>query len=692
MTAMASRGLTAAARVFVFVLSGASTIFATLAMHDVMNRAPAPILAFGLLILFCLSFLWLSFAFWSGVLGFAVSVLKLDAPGLLTAQRVARYTPSGRTAVLMPVRNEDPARTIGSIEAMDEILTRLGVAEQFHFFILSDTNKPDLWVEEELAWARLVARRGAGSRIFYRRRPLNIARKSGNISDFVERWGAGYDYMIVLDADSLMSGESMLALVNMMEQHSEAGLIQVPTLPQGRNSVLGRMIQFAATAYSGMFSRGLSFWLGDEGTYWGHNAIIRTQVFAAHCGLPSRPGRAPFGGEILSHDVVEAALIRRAGYKVYIANELDGSYEEAPANLIEYAKRDRRWCQGNLQHIPLIFARGFHPINRLQLAMGVAAYLIAPFWFLYIVLSLGNAAVEKLHVVSYFAGAHALQPDWPVDASYRALPILAAVFSMLFVPRVLALILAVMRPDQRRLHGGLPGLLVSASAETFLSTIFAPLMMIFQTKAVIEIFAGLDSGWPVATRGEGSVSWREAIGAHVTHMLTGAILLFASIQLAPDLIIWLLPVTLPLIIAPVLAVASGSTTLGSVLRKFGMLATPEEIDPPPLILRARALTQAAERERAVAHDPIQTVTSDPTALAVHRLLLRNTPLEGAVDPGALAAARTKLGLGPGEARGSPLTDSEAIALLLDVDSLETLFARKLASRSAETVNPQPIRT
>jgi membrane glycosyltransferase len=687
MSTAAGRGATAAARIFVFVLAPASTIFATSAMSEVLAGAPAPLLAQCLLVIFCLSFLWLSFAFWSGILGFAATLLGLESPGLLTAKLFPRYTPTGRTAILMPVRNEDPARTIGSIEAMDEALARLGVPENFHFFILSDTNKPGLWVEEELAWARLVARRSAGSRLFYRRRARNVARKSGNIADFVERWGAAYDYMIVLDADSLMSGETMLALVNLMDQHPEAGLIQVPTLPQGRNSVLGRLIQFAATAYSGMFTRGLSFWLGDEGTYWGHNAIMRTQVFASHCGLPKRPGRTPFGGEILSHDVVEAALIRRAGYKVYIVNELDGSYEEAPANLIEYAKRDRRWCQGNLQHIPLIFARGFHPINRLQLALGVAAYLIAPFWFLYILLSLLNATAEKLQVISYFSHSHSLAPDWPVDASYRALPILGAVLTMLFVPRVLALLLTILHGGRRRLHGGMAGLFASATVETFLSTIFAPLLMIFQTKAVIETFAGVDSGWPVASRDEGNVTWREAFATHFLHMLVGAALLSIAVEFAPDLIIWLLPVTVPLIIAPFLAVLSGSATVGVTLRRLGILATPEEIDPPPLLSRARALTQAAERERAVAQDPVIAVTSDPTALAVHRLLLRHTALEGAIDQGALTAARAKLGLVTGEAHGKPLTEPEAMAVLLDVESLETLFARSLAKRGPDSPSP-----
>jgi membrane glycosyltransferase len=688
MSDLAGRGATAAARTFVFVLAPASTFLATRAMSQVMVDAPAPILADGLLILFCLSFLWLSFAFWSGILGFFVTIFHLDVPGLLTARLTPRYTPTGRTAILMPVRNEDPARTIGSIEAMDEALARLGVTEHFHFFILSDTNNPALWVEEELAWARLVSRRGAGSRLFYRRRPLNIARKSGNIADFVERWGAGYDYMIILDADSLMSGETMLTLVNMMDHHPEAGLIQVPTLPQGRSSVLGRLLQFAASAYGGMFTRGLAFWLGDEGTYWGHNAIARTSVFAAHCGLPKRPGRAPFGGEILSHDVVEAALIRRAGYKVYITAELEGSYEEAPANLIEYAKRDRRWCQGNLQHIPLIFARGFHPINRLQLSLGVAAYLIAPFWFLYILLSLANAAAEQLHVVSYFSRSHALAPDWPVDASVRALPILGAVMGMLFLPRALAMLLTVTNGERRRLHGGLNGILNSATVETLLSTAFAPLLMIFQTKAVVEIFAGLDAGWPPATREEGNVPWLSAISSHALHMLVGASLITAAVELAPDLILWILPVSLPLILAPALAVLSGSTMVGNLLRSMGILVTPEEADPPSLILRARALTQAAARERAVSQDPVSTVTSDPTALAVHRLLLRNTPLEGAVDASALKAARAKLGLATGEAAGAPLTESESIAVLLDVESLETLFARKLARPLTEAQLPR----
>ena len=183
---------------------------------------------------------------------------------------------------------------------------------------------------------------------------------------------------------------------------------------------------------------------------------------------------------------------------------------------------------------------------------------------------------------------------------------------------------------------------------------------------------------PAVTRDEDSVPWTAALSSHLPHMLVGTCLLTATVEYAPDLIIWILPVSLPLILAPALAVLSGSTTIGNFLRRLGMLLTPEEADPPSLILRARALTQAAARERAVSQDPVSTVTSDPTALAVHRLLLRATPLEGAVDAKVLNAARTKLGLVSGDGAGKPLTDSEAIAVLLDVESLETLFARRLA--------------
>jgi len=688
MSSGSGRAPAALARTLIFILSPASTLLATYKMAAVMGGAPQHALDYALLIIFTMSFLWLSFAFWSGVLGFFVALLRLEAPGMERLTGPLSKAPLHvRTAILMPVRNEDPSRTIGSIEAMDEALTRLGLADSFHFFILSDTSKPNLWVEEELAWARLVARRAAGARIFYRRRPLNTGRKSGNIADFCERWGAGYELMIVLDADSLMDGETLVSLVKLMELNPKAGLIQVPTVPQGRSTVFGRIIQFASTAYSPMFTRGLAFWLGDEGTYWGHNAIMRTQVFAAHCGLPKRKGRAPFGGEILSHDVVEAALIRRAGYRVFIATDLEGSYEETPSNLIEYAKRDRRWCQGNIQHIPLLGARGLHPISRLQLFLGVAAYLTAPLWLLYVLLSLGNSAMEQIQGINYFAHAHALAPKWPIDASIEAIPLLQTVIGMLFIPRILSLVLLVLDNRRRRLHGGPIRAVMSAMVETILSTAFAPLLMLFQTRAVIETFTGQDAGWPTATREEGTVPWGEAFWVLLPHLVLGLALMSAAYFLAPDLVPWLAPVAIPLILATPLAVLSGSVRVGAGLRQLGLLLTPDEVDTSPLILRARALTDAAHREFGAADDPIHAVTCDPAAHAVHRLLLRHMPIEGAIDYTALGAARLKLGLAGNAPTLAPLTEPETMAILLDLDSVETLFARALAGPRSAPVEP-----
>ena len=681
------RATAALARTLIFILSPASTLLATYKMAKVMGGAPQHVLDYALLIIFAMSFLWLAFAFWSGVLGFIVSLFHLEAPGMRRLSGPLPRTLANKTAILMPVRNEDPSRTIGSIEAMDEALTRLGLADAFHFFILSDTSKPNLWVEEELAWARLVARRGAGQRTFYRRRPLNTGRKSGNIADFCERWGAGYELMIVLDADSLMEGETLVSLVKLMELNPEAGLIQVPTVPQGRSTVFGRIIQFASTAYSPMFSRGLAFWLGDEGTYWGHNAIMRTQVFATHCGLPKRKGRAPFGGEILSHDVVEAALIRRAGYKVFIASDLEGSFEETPANLIEYAKRDRRWCQGNIQHIPLLGARGLHPISRLQLFLGVAAYLTAPLWLLYVLISLGNSAIEQIQGINYFAHAHALAPKWPIDASIEAIPLLQTVIGMLFIPRVLALILLIADKRRRRQHGGPVRSVMSAMVETVLSTTFAPLLMLFQTRAVIEVFTGQDAGWPTATREEGTVPWGEAFWVLLPHLVLGLALLAAAHFLAPDLVPWLAPVAIPLIFSTPLVVLSGSVNWGAGLRHFGLLLTPDEVDTSPLISRARALSEAAHKEFGAADDPIRAVTRDPAAHAVHRMLLRHMQIEGAIDYTALGAARLKLGLAGNAPTLAPLSETETMAILLDLDSIETLFARALTAQGAETPAP-----
>jgi membrane glycosyltransferase len=352
-----------AARAFVFGGAALLTAYGAFEMYQVVSVSRTTVLQYVLLALFTLNFSWIALAFTSALLGF-LTLLRRPALGPPPSRL------GSRTAVIMPVYNESTARTFAAVEAIRESVDATGLGRHFDYFILSDSTNPDAWIAEERAFLALRGRLGADSRVFYRHRPKNVSRKAGNIADWVTRWGGAYPHMLVLDADSLMSGDTIVRLAAAMEADPDSGIIQTLPLIINRNTLFARAQQFAARVYGPVIASGLSAWMGRDGNYWGHNAIIRTEAFAAHCGLPDLRGKPPLGGHILSHDFVEAALMRRAGWTVYMLPELSGSYEESPPSLIDLSARDRRWCQGNLQHARVIGATGLKLASRQHFATG----------------------------------------------------------------------------------------------------------------------------------------------------------------------------------------------------------------------------------------------------------------------------------------------------------------------------------
>lgn len=280
----------------------------------------------------------------------------------------------GSVAIVLPVYNEEPGRVFAGLRTMYESLQRTGAAENFDFFVLSDSTNPERWVEEEHAWAILCRDLNAFGRINYRRRSVNTDKKAGNLLEFCESWGRSYRYMVTLDADSIITGDTIQTLYRRMEGNPRLGILQTAPKIVYAESLWGRLQQFANHFYGPIFAAGLNFWQRSEGNYWGHNAIIRMAPFMEHCALPDLPGREPFGGKILSHDFVEAALMQRAGFEVRLTADLEGSYEECPQDIVEHAKRDRRWCQGNMQHFWLLFSKGLTFASRLHLANGIMGY------------------------------------------------------------------------------------------------------------------------------------------------------------------------------------------------------------------------------------------------------------------------------------------------------------------------------
>ena len=454
-----------------------------------------------------------------------------------------------RTAILVPVYNEDPVATFARIAAMDASLGATGFRDLFHFAILSDTRDDGVAQKERHWFLRLLAETGGEGRIFYRRRTSNKGRKAGNIEDFVKRAGAAYDFAIILDADSLMEGATMVEMVRRMEAAPDLGLLQ--TLPKiiRATSRFGRTMQFAASFYTPVFCRGLAMMQGRTGPFWGHNAIVRVRAFAESCGLPELSGKPPFGGHILSHDYVEAALLARAGWTVRVDDDIEGSFEEGPENIVDHAKRDRRWCQGNLQHSRLLLTPGLKAWSRFVFLQGILAYISPVFWLAFLLASI--AAPLFAPPVDYFPVDYWPFPVLPVSQTSKALGLAIGVVGLLFVPKLLILLDAALR-GRARGFGGAVRSAQSVIGELVFSSITAPIFLMYQTRSVLQVLRGADGGWPAQTRGDGTLSLADAWAASHWIVTTGVAGLGIAHWLAPALVPWLLPVALPMALAPVL--------------------------------------------------------------------------------------------------------------------------------------------
>ena len=481
---------------------------------------------------------------------------------------------TARTAVLVPVYNEDPVATFARIAAMEASLRATGMAHLFHFAILSDTRDDAIAARERMWFLRLIAETDGEGRIFYRRREKNKGRKAGNIEDFIKRSGSAYDYAVILDADSLMEGATMVEMVRRMEASPSLGLLQtLPTIIHAR-SRFGRTMQFAGSFYSPIFARGLAMMQGRTGPFWGHNAIVRLRAFAESCALPELSGSPPFGGHILSHDYVEAALLARAGWVVRVDDDLGGSYEEAPENIIDHAKRDRRWCQGNLQHTRLLLAPGLKPWSRFVFLQGILAYIAPVFWLAFLAASI--AAPLFAPPIDYFPIESWPFPVLPVSQVSKALGLAIGVVGLLFLPKVLIVLDAALRGRVRG-FGGTWRAVQSTLTELLFSSITAPIFLMFQTRSVMQVLRGADGGWPAQTRGDGTLTFGDAWAASHWIVTTGVVVLGAAQWFAPALVLWLLPVALPMVLAPALIAWSSRPS------RTGLFLTPTEITAAPVM-------------------------------------------------------------------------------------------------------------
>ena len=489
-----------------------------------------------------------------------------------------------QTVVLTPVYNEDPIKTFSHVAAMARE-ARNASSQCIHFAILSDTRDNDTARQEAKWYARLQSEFGDGIQIWYRRRDNNVGRKAGNIAEFVQTYGGNYKYMVVLDADSLMSNATMVEMIRRMEADSDLGLLQtLPKIINGR-SFFGRSVQFAANLLSPIFSRGLASAQGTSGPFWGHNAIIRVQAFAESCGMPILSGKPPFGGHILSHDYVEAALLARNGWKVEVAPGMEGSYEEGPENLIDFAKRDRRWCQGNLQHVRILTAPGLKWWSRFTLGQGVMAYLASPFWALFIAVSVVAPLMDKPH--NYFPSEFE-GPVFPRIPAQESFLLILCIFGLLIGPKILiGLRMAFSRAASG--FGGALHILWSLVVEIIWTSMLAPIMMMYQTRAVLEVTTGTDGGWPTADREADAISLTEAWAAAWWISLIGTLILSAAWFTDAGLIWWFLPITVPQILSPLIISLTSTRGSGQFSALSGLFWTPMEVSRPDISVLQHAI-------------------------------------------------------------------------------------------------------
>ncbi len=628
----------------------ASAAGATWLMGVVLGTNGLTVAEGAVLAVFAVSFAWIAVSFWAAAAGFVLSLLDRHPVTLRRESAADGPLPALRTriAVLMPIYNEDTRRVFAGLSATYRSVAATGQLAQFDFFVLSDTTDPDIWVAEEAMWHDTCRALDAGGRLFYRHRAANVGRKAGNIADWVRTQGGAYECMVVLDADSVMEGDTIVRLAALMEANPKAGIIQTLAVAANRTTLFARWLQFASRLYGPLLAVGHSFWWAGEGNYYGHNAILRTRAFAAHCGLPKLPGKAPLGGEIMSHDFVEAACMRRGGWHVWFLPELGGSFEEIPSNIVDYAVRDRRWAQGNLQHTRILRAPRLHWVSRLHLGMGVLAFVASPLWLLLLFLSSYVVIQQALAGHAYFLPGYNLFPIWPEYRPAESHALLAVTAAVLFMPKLFSLALTLGSRARRQSFGGGGRLIASALAEVVFSLLLAPVMMLFHSTFVATILAGRSVGWASQPRDDRGIAWSEAMRRHTVHSLIGLAWGGVVFWYATDFLWWVAPIVLGMAVAVPLNVLSSRTGAGLFMQRRGFFRTPEETAPTPAL---RMLGEELRQQADQSLPSFEQVLQDRRLVALHLALLPDrAPADDAlIESAERAAIRADL-LAPVERR------------------------------------------
>ncbi|MEO8837040.1 MAG: glucans biosynthesis glucosyltransferase MdoH, partial [Caldimonas sp.] len=654
----------------------------THAMAEILPEGGDALAERGLLVLFGVLFAWISAGFWTGVMGAGVMLARPGGGPLmrgLASEPVRPLDPAARTAIVMPICNEHVPTVFGGLEATIDSLAATGEGANFDVYVLSDTSDPDIRAAEQAAWSRLARRLAdaAGGdaqalRLHYRWRRLRVKRKAGNVADFCRRWGAAYRYFVVLDADSVMTGECLTTLVRTMEAHGDAGIIQTAPRAFGHETLHARIQQFCARAYGPLFTAGMRFWQLGESHYWGHNAILRMEPFMAHCALARLPGDGSLSGEVMSHDFVEAALMRRAGWKVWVADEIGGSYEQVPPNLLAELQRDRRWCHGNLQNSRLMFEPGLHTVHRTAFLTGVLAYASSPLWLAFLLLSTLLFAQHAGHEPTYFFEPRQLFPIWPTANFRLMLTLFGLTGVLLLAPKAMALFAIVVRGEARR-FGGTARLLASAFIEFWHSLLLAPVRMLFHSQFVLAALTGWRLDWKSPPRDDAATTWREALQRHGLHTALALGWIAAIIVSSASFPWWLSPILGGLLAAIPLSVLTSRVRAGRWARARGLMLTPEERRAPDVLEAARHAGAAVAANLVT----FRAAVASPAAHAdVVAALPASIASRGAKERADSARVERALRDGP-----SALGAAERLRLLASSSSLAAMHAEVLARRA-----------
>ncbi len=521
----------------------------------------------GIYTAFVFSAPWTVMGFWNAVIGFWL--LHLVENPMAEAAPFADLADAGaplvlRSAILMTLRNEDPTRAFLRLRVIRDSLERTGHAGRFDFYVLSDTDITDVANAEERLFADWQGEFPDASRTVYRRRASNDGFKAGNVRDFLDRWGDGYDVMLPLDADSLMSGAEIVKLVRIMQAHPRLGILQSLVTGAPSASAFARVFQFGMRHGMRSYTIGNAWWNGDCGPFWGHNAVARIAPFKQFCALPILPGRPPLGGHVLSHDQIEATLMRAAGYEVRVLPTEGESWEENPPTLLDFTKRDLRWCQGNMQYWRLIGLPGLTRLSRFQIVMGIFMYLSAFAWTVMIMLSalkvfdveVGPKQIELgigLFFVSFF---------------FSISPKLAGMLDVLATKGAVAR------------YGGLPRFLAGSLTEILFSMMIAPIEAVRLTIFMISLAFGRSVIWNGQDRDVHGLSWATAMSGLWPQTLFGIALLALFAWKVPGVLLWAAPMLAGLVLAIPFAVFTASPRVGRFFVRIGLCVIPEELNPP----------------------------------------------------------------------------------------------------------------